>query len=95
MKVFKYSAIFLIVILLFSVLTNPTLKDFEEFLPDSNNKEIFTTRSRMNNYFIFSIYHVKISEVRYIDFEKEIIDVKEYTYFGFFKNFRLRSVTYL
>ena len=88
-KLGKYSSITIGIICLVLMITNPSLKNFKEFLPSDEletvrEKTIKTSVSKTSNYFIFSIF----TEEQYLIEKHE--DSQYYLsrkYIGIFNNF--------
>ena len=90
MKSVKIVLILVLVVLALLVLTNPTLKDFKEFLPsDTPYSKMYFEKApgikvaRESNYLICSVYYISDREL-YQDQK-----VGEKRYLGLFKGFYL------
>lgn len=96
-KIFRYSAIGVVVLVLVFIFQNPTIMDLKEHIGFNNKTQVI---KRKNNFLIFSVYEVYTKEEYVILGGRGILKtyvlegqsrynnryVKE-TYIGFFKNF--------
>jgi hypothetical protein len=98
-KAFKYLFITFGFVLLFLIITNPSLKQFKEHIGITKEKYYDLTFRRTNNYIIFSKYQFSYSRAAdddNVDYNQDIIyskgralDELEGHYIGLFSNFIL------
>ena len=61
-KILKYVAVFIAAILLVLIVTNPSVKQFKEYIGERDWQYFDVTYKRTNNYFIFSTYSFSYSK---------------------------------
>ena len=76
-RIIKYILIIICFIIVILIITNPSLKNFKEFIPSQGYVD-YKNVSKEKNFFIFSIFSFK---------EETSYSIKKVTYIGFFKNF--------
>jgi hypothetical protein len=93
MKVLKWMLYGIGGVLLLFIVTNPSLHDFKEFIPDrEENENLVVTRSRTANYLVCSMYEYKITlRYRNGNNQKKTRIVEEGSCLGVFNNFYHRK----
>ena len=76
------------------IITNPSLKEFEEFIGENSNQYYNLTFKRTHNYIIYSTYEFNYTVNESQEFEygnekrTDILDNLKGNYTGFFSNFK-------
>lgn len=101
-KILKYTGIAIGIVVVFAIITNPSPKQFKEYLGVNDKEDYFDiTIKRTHNFFIFSIYKFDyVYTGNYDDEEKneDAIKAKKAgflsmlgNYYGVFSNFYLKT----
>ena len=91
-RIIKFILIIISFIIVILIITNPSLKNFKEFIPSQGYVDC-KNFSKEKNFIIFSIFSVEVYEEYYnLHGGIELLPNKV-TYIGFFKNFQKKKIT--